>query len=119
MDLVQAFARRYGGAGGSRFGGLIPAYFNYGPFEAYFAGQGYCAGETSGEIYVLGCECGEVGCDPFTTVVTLGDDTVTWDAFANGAGAGYAALGPFIFEREQYEEAVRDMIAELATRNAS
>src|SRR5438105_4737287 len=97
-------------AGG--YGGLIPCYFNCGPLVRYFCGQAGNQGENDDddEIYVLGCECGEVGCWPLVTSVTRVEGGYRWAAFKqpHRPQRNYDAFGPFVFEKGQYEEAVRD-----------
>ncbi|MDO9472559.1 MAG: hypothetical protein Q7J28_05840 [Caulobacter sp.] len=99
------------------FGGLVPEYFNYGPLDAYFAGRGHTLGDVPGHIYVLGCECGEVGCNPVTAVVTMLDETVLWSQLTGWDTP--LAMGPFQFDRPQYESAVRELVTRLATGRAS
>jgi hypothetical protein len=65
-EMVAAFEREqhFEPAGG--FGGLIPEWFKYGALEKYFLGDfehvGYFA--RMNRVYLLGCQCGEVGCWP-------------------------------------------------------
>src|SRR5258708_40295658 len=64
-DLIAQFERErcFDIAGGYR--GLIPTRFAYGPLDRYFMAEStgiYWAG--LGGYYLLGCECGEVGCWP-------------------------------------------------------
>jgi hypothetical protein len=98
-------------AGG--YGGLVPSYFKYGPLAQYFCGQATNHGisDKDGEIYVLGCECGEVACWPLLTSVTRLEGGYQWSAFhqPHRPERDYDAFGPFVFERSQYEDAVRDM----------
>ncbi|TDC85080.1 hypothetical protein E1193_04025 [Micromonospora sp. KC606] len=61
-----------------------------------------------GDTVLLGCGCGEWGCWPFTAIVTVAEDTVTWSGFRNGHREwDYRELRSFTFDRIQYEEAVR------------
>jgi hypothetical protein len=61
-----------------------------------------------GDTTLLGCICGESGCWPLTTFVQLGGDLVTWRNFQNGhRDWDLSALGPFVFDRTQYEAALR------------
>jgi hypothetical protein len=51
---------------------------------------------------------GAWGCWPFTALVTVEDDTVTWSAYRTGhRDWDYRELRDFTFERAQYERAVR------------
>ena len=43
------------------YAGLVPEYYNHGPMLEHFLGQG---DRSTNKTYLLGCECGEVGCWP-------------------------------------------------------
>jgi hypothetical protein len=78
-------------------------------------------GEPSWELYrdgdrvsVLECTCGVPGCWPFMGRITVEEDTVIWGDFEqphrreghpNGEWS-YPGLGPFVFECEQYLQAL-------------
>lgn len=82
-----------------------------GALERYFCGQAGNQDESDNEeIYVLGCECGEVGCWPLVTSVTRVEGGYRWATFRqpHRPQRNYGAFGPFVFEKGQYEEAVRD-----------
>jgi hypothetical protein len=58
-DLVHEYERRSGFEERDQsYGGLIPAFFNFGTAHAHFLGG------DSGRIPLLGCACGEWGCWP-------------------------------------------------------
>ena len=95
-------------AGG--YGGLIPSWFNYGDLHSYFLGgsqpESYFG--KMGSIYILGCECGEVGCWPLVCRVHKSTDEVIWDSFQqpHRPERDYSKFGPFLFERQQYHDAL-------------
>lgn len=62
-----------------------------------------------GSVVLLGCECGDWGCWPLSARIHLDRNTVRWSDFRNGHRGGWdlSALGPFVFDRERYETAVR------------
>jgi hypothetical protein len=70
--------------------------------------------ESRGKTQVLACECGEAGCWPLFVRIRLGDNTVTWSDFeqphrSSRSAAShwkYDQLGPFTFDRQQYEAAI-------------
>ncbi|MFI9561456.1 hypothetical protein [Nonomuraea endophytica] len=107
LDLIDRFETGSGmRPAGDVYGGLIPAYYRYGPLDEHFLGK-----ENSGlgpKTAVLGCECGEVGCWPLMTRITLTGDLVVWDAFeqVHRPNRDYAAFGPFLFDRAQYGQAL-------------
>jgi hypothetical protein len=98
-------------AGG--YGGLIPENFRCGPLDQYFLGKTERAYITkkSGRIYVLGCECGEVGCWPLTCSVNIEDGQVVWSGFEQEfrPARDYSSFGPFVFDLQQYKEALRTL----------
>lgn len=62
-----------------------------------------------GRTGVLGCDCGIAACWPLAVVVEVDEDTVTWSHFGGKRSSdGSLALGPFVFDREQYEAALRE-----------
>ena len=61
-----------------------------------------------GDTVLLGCTCGEWGCWPFTAIVTVEPRTVTWSGYRNGhRNWDYDDLRDLVFDRDQYERAVR------------
>ena len=76
------------------------------------------------ETHLLGCTCGEADCWPILGRITKTPNTVQWHSFYNPYRLeknlskdkrndgrifipwDYAALGPFEFDRKQYEEAI-------------
>ncbi len=112
--LVEQFECSHGltdPAGG--YGGLIPELFRYGPLDQYFLGKSeipYFAG-TPGRIFLLGCDCGEVGCWPLVCRLTTGDSEITWHNFEQPyrPARDYSSFGPFVFELKQYKEALRSL----------
>jgi hypothetical protein len=68
------------------------------------------AGDTPQGAQVLGCSCGDFGCGWVRLVIVTTPTTVTWQDVVGSRFAGtpgvYAAVGPFIFDRQQYEHAV-------------
>ena len=63
-----------------------------------------------GAPVVLGCECPEWGCWSFRARIELTDDLVRWAAFEGPkTDRDYSDLGPFVFDRREYENAVADV----------
>ncbi|MEU6238756.1 hypothetical protein [Kitasatospora sp. NPDC047058] len=62
----------------------------------------------TGATVVLGCPCGIWECWPLYTRITATAETVTWSAFRqpHRPAWGDLALGPFVFPRPDYEEAL-------------
>jgi hypothetical protein len=113
-SLAEQFEQSHGltdPAGG--YGGLIPEFFHYGMLDRYFLGQSETRYFSSApeRIYVLGCQCGEVGCWPLTCLVITQDREITWLSFEqpHRPARDYFSFGPFVFDREQYEQALRSL----------
>lgn len=117
-SLVERFERAsdYADPAGG-YGGLVPDHFNFGPLAAYFMGEAAIVGEAAGEIYTLGCECGEVGCWPLLTSVSVAERIVRWSGFRQPfrPERDYAGFGPFVFDRQAYREAVAQLESRFST----
>jgi hypothetical protein len=113
-ELIAEFERSSGytdPAGG--YGGLVPANFNFGDFPRYFCGDAGNQRERDNdrEIYVLSCECGELGCWPLMTAVTRVEAGYQWSTFRqpHRPQRNYEPFGPFVFDKKQYESAVHEL----------
>jgi hypothetical protein len=106
-DLVTAFetAKGYTDPAGG-YGGIVPEFMRYGPLDDYFLARGdsLCR-QDNGTQYMLGCECGEVGCWPLMGRVTALETAYRWDQFGNPfrETRDYSDFGQFLFERSAYE----------------
>lgn len=123
IELVSRFEgeQRFQPAGG--YGGLIPEFFNYGSLSSYFLAD---FGEDSyfrrlRGIYVLGCQCGEVGCWPLKARVGSDKKSIIWDLFRqeHRPERDYSNFGPFIFDVDQYRRAVNNLEQEIAAHKTS
>jgi hypothetical protein len=109
-EMISAFEREqhFEPAGG--YGGLIPEWFRYGALDRYFLGDfeedSYFA--RLERVYVLGCQCGEVGCWPLLARISVGNVSVTWDSFQqpHRKERDYSSFGPIVFDAQQYREAI-------------
>jgi len=106
-DLIHGFEKRAGmETRNVSYGGLIPAYFRFGPLRHHFlAGAGaFVSGQR--KVPLLGCKCGEWGCWPLLTSVRADDASVAWSAFEqpHRPERDYSGFGPFQFERAEHEE---------------
>ena len=116
--LVSEFesARHYEPAGG--YGGIVPKWFNYGPLEKYFLGEyGECNYfKQLSAAYILGCECGEVGCWPLQCRIQVEGNEVVWDQFRQPHRdvRDYSEFGPFVFDGTQYRNALSKLVAEMS-----
>lgn len=110
-------ARGYYPAGG--YGGLVPEHFNFGDLSRYYLGAEASQWPKLGEAWLLGCDCGEVGCWPLAARITVDGTTVTWSTFQqpHRPDWDYSAFGPFKFDRQQYEKAVHIGMARLKDAN--
>jgi hypothetical protein len=117
--LVERFEARHGFSPAGGYGGLIPDYFNFGDLVDYFLGQGETQYPAPGRACLLGCgDCGEVGCWPLEASIVVDEQTVAWLDFAQPfrQERDYSAFGPFVFDRAQYAQAVREAAETVRTR---
>ena len=118
-ELISVFEgdRRYEPVGG--YGGLVPAFFDYGPLDRYLMGHFHPDSNWArmGGIYVLGCDCGEVGCWPLLCRVWQDDDVMIWEQFRqpHRPEPDYSQFGPFTFDREQYGSALQTLQAQYSS----
>jgi len=65
-----------------------------------------------GKSSVLECNCGESGCWSFITKVEVDEKKVRWSNFEqiHRPNWKYEAIGEFIFDRQQYEQALSKII---------
>lgn len=116
-DLVTAYEAKRGfvdPAGG--YGGLVPDFMHYGPMDAYFLGRGTSpCRQNDGMQYLLGCECGEVGCWPFMGRIDALANVYEWNQFCNPyrEARDYLGFGPFRFEASGYVQSVSHMMKQL------
>jgi len=111
-DLVRGvelpFARREGSPDlAGRYAGLAGDEVRW-PSRHYL-GDPVRSWFGDGDTVLLGCVCGDWGCWPFTAVVTVADDMVTWSGYRTGhRDWDYRELRDISFDRVQYEEALRE-----------
>jgi hypothetical protein len=116
--LVSEFEKARGYEPAGTYGPIIPAWFEYGPRNQYFLGEhrgdSYFA-KIEGQ-YVLGCECGEVGCWPIQCRIKVVGSDVVWDQFQqpHRLDRDYSGFGPFVFDGVPYREAVARLAAQIA-----
>lgn len=107
-DQIDAFERMMAMDPPGGYAGLVPAYFNFGDARAHYLAHEGAFLTQDGKIPLLGCQCGEWGCWPLLGRVVVEDETVTWREFEqpHREHRHYAAFGPFVFDRGDYEAAV-------------
>ncbi|RJO74014.1 hypothetical protein D5S18_18770 [Nocardia panacis] len=114
-DLIDRFELDAGmhPAGGA-YGGLIPAHARTLRMDDHFHGRSTMA--TGSKTPVLVCDCGEWGCWPLLAEITVTDDLVIWDCSEQPRRArDYSAFGPFRFDRNQYDDALRDLTRPISS----
>jgi hypothetical protein len=118
VDLVAAYetGRDYNDPAGG-YGGIVPEYMRYGPIDDYFLGRRIspCRNE-DGAQYLLGCQCGEVGCWPLMGRIVASAGVYEWRDLHNPCrdARDYSGLGPYRFEAAAYEQAARQLKKDLA-----
>lgn len=115
VDMVRDFEESQGFTPAGGYAGLVPAHFPFGDLVDYYRGIARRQSPRGGRLWLLGCDCGEVGCWPLEAEVTLTDQWVRWSNFSqpHRTSWSYDALGPFVFDRRQYEDAVAESVAAL------
>jgi hypothetical protein len=105
FELRQAFDDPAGG-----YGGLIPSAFDFGSLDRYFLGMS--VRPNPARIFVLGCECGEVGCWPLECEIKIDEDFVIWRNFRQPyrTERDYAPFGPFVFPLRHYQDEVEELV---------
>jgi hypothetical protein len=106
----------------SPFAGRIAGDYMGLPPEIVFLPSRHFLGEPvyeldfyEGKSAILGCKCGVIECWPFVAKITVNEEMVTWSDFEQphrgpesaGGYWNYNQLGPFVFDRKQYEEALK------------
>ncbi len=109
--LIEDFERacRFEPAGG--YAGLVPCNFNFGPLDQYFMAASTEPIFEHKRHYLLGCQCGEVGCWPLEAHILTTERQVSWEDFKQPfrQERDYSSFGPFKFDIDQYRRAVSEM----------
>lgn len=116
-SLVEAFETDRGFSPVGGYGGLMPAFHNFGDLRRYYMGHDNGAWPKVGRLWVLACECGEAGCWPLEAGVAVLDDRVIWSDFSNPHRPvrDYRMFGPFEFSLAQYEAAVNIAVTSVGS----
>jgi hypothetical protein len=89
------------------YAGLISEYFKFGVARKHFYGR-RGAYMIAGCVPLLGCSCGEWGCNPVMARIEVLSAHVVWNSFNGGNPTSASEFGGlhFEFERRAYEAAV-------------
>ena len=89
------------------YGGLIPANFRFERASEHYFARTVTQPKTE-KTPLLGCSCGEWGCWPLLARIDVQPDLVRWRDFEqpHRPARDYSALGPFEFDRADYDAAV-------------
>ncbi|GEM31846.1 hypothetical protein NN3_28530 [Nocardia neocaledoniensis NBRC 108232] len=103
IDTYETCARME--PAGDAYGGLVPLFFRFESAMDHFRGLSFRGQQ---KTQVLACSCGEWGCWPLLTRITLTGDLVVWDRFEqpHRPARDYTTFGPILFDRSQYDVAV-------------
>jgi hypothetical protein len=83
------------------------ALADIGSDRTHFLGQPVATWFEDGDTVLMGCPCGEWACWPLTVRVEVTEQTVRWHGFRTGhRDWDLSGLGPFVFDRPQYEAAL-------------
>ena len=115
-DLISSFETEKSMEPSGGYGGLVPAYYKYGPLDHYFMGDTRVLGlSDNGKVALLGCECGEVGCWALLARVIVDGQYVHWTDFEqpHRSARDYSSFGPFTFEKPKYLQVLQELIQQL------
>ncbi|MBO0826031.1 MAG: hypothetical protein J2P27_19575 [Actinobacteria bacterium] len=114
-ELAAEFESRRGYSPAGGYAGLVPAHFRFGDLVQYFLGQENGQWPRRGYAWLLGCDCGEIGCWPLEARIITDPETVTWTDFVqpHRRARDYQSFGNFVFGRAAYERAVREAVEAL------
>ncbi|EYR63380.1 hypothetical protein N866_01090 [Actinotalea ferrariae CF5-4] len=120
-DLVAAFEREEGHEPAGGYAGLVLEHFDFGDLAAYLVGRDPRQWPRPGRLWLLACDCGEVGCWPLEASVTADADDVTWSDFRqpHRPERRYDGFGPFTFSRGEYAAAVAEALRVLGDGGSS
>ncbi len=112
--LVRSFEQAQGWTTASSYEALILSCYTYGAMDEHFLGLGRTVDHT-GRTTLLVCGCGIMTCWPLTARITSSPDTVTWNNFAqpHRPAWDFSGFGPFVFDREAYDESLLELLLQL------
>jgi hypothetical protein len=69
------------------------------------------------ERRLLGCNCSVADCWPLLATISLADGLVVWNQFRQPfrQEQDYSAFGPFVFDHNQYVNAVQELLVKIST----
>ena len=115
-DVEMPFAMKEGHP--NRAGGYIGLSLAAIPdLWSHFHGDTLPYFSEDGKTYLFGCVCGEPGCWSLQASIDVDENTVTWSDFeqphrgqhSRASHWQYDGLGPLVFDRDQYEEALTSL----------
>ena len=85
--------------------------------RSHFHGDTLPYSSEQGKTYLYDCGCGVLGCWPLMARIVIGAENITWCDFEQphrtedspASHWRYDGFGPFVFERAQYEEALKSL----------
>lgn len=115
-QLIALFEKEKAFEPSGGYAGIVPKNLRYGPLDRYFMGLSDDP-LFAKDLYLLGCTCGEVGCWPLRGRISKRGNIMVWDSFRqpHRPQRDYSEFGPFVFEVEPYERAVRDAAASFGS----
>lgn len=113
-DLIDRFEEA-SGMEPRGYGGLVQSFFRVGSMDRHYLNEASDMFGSSDRVPLLGCECGDWGCWPLLARVTVSAHEVRWDEFQqpHRERRDYSGFGPFVFIRQQYEDALRELVSQL------
>jgi hypothetical protein len=108
--LVEEFEREHNYEPAGGYAGIVPAHFNFGPLDQYFLAASMNP-LLADKLWLLGCDCGEVGCWPLEARIAMNEQEIVWEHFKQPyrPERDYSSFGPFRFETDQYQQTVIEL----------
>ena len=95
-DLIEIVGEEGGFKGLDALDVLPPSRHFFGESDAKYHESGL----------VLVCNCGYTECGSLSASMIVADESVTWTDFGDPGWKPYPGIGPFKFDRNQYEQAL-------------
>jgi hypothetical protein len=122
VDLARVVEMPFATAEGSpsiagAYAGLVMDSHTLPPSDHFLGRPSWSIYSYGAKTQVLGCDCGEPGCWPLVCSIAATAIHVTMAEFEQPHRTGmrgraawsYQALGPFTFDRQQYEKALEEL----------
>src|SRR5215475_11472343 len=81
IQLIGKFEREHGFEPAGGYAGIIPDQYRFGPLDTYFLKESSQDERLKNGHFILGCNCGELGCWPLSVKISKRGESIVWDQF--------------------------------------